>query len=95
MRQTFIHKNKSSRKRQQFSRRNPGKKQTPARMKPEIAPALKSVLAGIGRPEVTPFVPDEFQLRALEQIKKNDCLVIAPTGSGKTWIAREAIVSTI
>lgn len=95
MRQTFIYKNKSSRKRQQFSRRNPGKKQTPARMKPEIAPALKSVLAGIGRPEETPFVPDDFQLRALEQIKKNDCLVIAPTGSGKTWIAREAIVSTI
>ena len=64
-------------------------------MKPDIAPALKSVLAGIGKPHPSPFVPDDFQLQALAAIKKNDCLVIAPTGSGKTWIAREAILSVI
>lgn len=64
-------------------------------MKPEIAPALSSVLAKIGKPEPAPFVPDEFQTQALAAIKQNDCLVIAPTGSGKTWIAREAILSVI
>jgi len=63
--------------------------------KPEIASALKNVLAKIGKPHPTPFVPDEFQVKALEAIKKTDCLVIAPTGSGKTWIAREAILSIL
>ena len=64
-------------------------------MKPEIAPSLKSILAQIGKPNPAPFVPDEFQVRALDAIKQNDCLVIAPTGSGKTWIAREAILSVM
>ncbi|MDD4357163.1 MAG: DEAD/DEAH box helicase, partial [Smithellaceae bacterium] len=62
-------------------------------MKPEIAPSLKNVLAKIGKPSDAPFVPDAFQLQALSAIGQNDCLVIAPTGSGKTWIAREAILS--
>lgn len=64
-------------------------------MKPEIDPALKSVLAKIGKPREAPFIPDDFQKEALEAIKKTDCLVIAPTGSGKTWIAREAILSVL
>ena len=64
-------------------------------MKPEIAPPLKSVLAKIGKPHPTPFVPDEFQTRALAAIRQNDCLVMAPTGSGKTWIAREGILSVM
>jgi len=64
-------------------------------MKPEVASSLKGVLAKIGKPHPSPFVPDDFQIRALEAIKQNDCLVIAPTGSGKTWIAREAIVSIL
>jgi len=64
-------------------------------MKPEIASSLKDVLAQIGRPHPAPFVPDDFQVRALNAIKQNDCLVIAPTGSGKTWIAREAILSVM
>ncbi|MGB5217328.1 MAG: DEAD/DEAH box helicase [Smithella sp.] len=63
--------------------------------KPEVVPALKSILARIGKPHPAPFIPDEFQIEALEAIKKNDCLVIAPTGSGKTWIAREAILSVM
>ena len=63
--------------------------------KPEVVPALKHILNSIGKPHPTPFVPDDFQLKALEAIKKTDCLVIAPTGSGKTWIAREAILSVM
>jgi superfamily II RNA helicase len=64
-------------------------------MKPEIDPALKKVLAKIGKPEETAFVPDAYQSEALRAIKETDCLAIAPTGSGKTWIAREAILSVL
>ena len=42
-------------------------------------------------PEERPFSPDPFQLEAIEAIEKGDCLVTAPTGSGKTWIADQAI----
>jgi len=52
---------------------------------------LKRVFAGIGVPEDRPFTPDPFQLEALDAIKHADCLVTAPTGSGKTWIAEQAI----
>jgi superfamily II RNA helicase len=54
---------------------------------------LKGIFAKIGRPVSTPFTPDLFQLRALDAIRRTDCLVIAPTGSGKTWIAEQAILS--
>ncbi|MDO9586054.1 MAG: DEAD/DEAH box helicase [Syntrophales bacterium] len=60
-------------------------------MRPEIEPALKHVLAKIGKPTPATFVPDPFQLAALEAIKRTDCLVTAPTGVGKTWIAEQAI----
>ena len=60
-----------------------------------VSPAhLKSVerlLRGIGMPEPKPIVPDDFQIEALEAIESQDVLVTAPTGSGKTWIAREEI----
>lgn len=60
--------------------------QTPAQ-----ARALEKLLSGIGTPEPAPFKPDDFQLEALEAIENEDVLVTAPTGSGKTWIAREEI----
>ena len=53
--------------------------------------ALERLLEGIGRPEPQPFVADDFQIAALEAIEVQDVLVTAPTGSGKTWIAREEI----
>jgi ATP-dependent RNA helicase HelY len=53
--------------------------------------AVKKLLSGIGTPDPVPFVPDDFQTEALEAIEKEDVLVTAPTGSGKTWIAREEI----
>jgi ATP-dependent RNA helicase HelY len=53
--------------------------------------ALKRLLSGIGVPEPAPFKPDDFQVEALAAIETQDVLVTAPTGSGKTWIAREEI----
>lgn len=52
---------------------------------------LRDLLAGIGTPKPTPFQPDPFQLEALAALEFEDVLVTAPTGSGKTWIAREEI----
>lgn len=52
---------------------------------------VEKLLEGIGTPEPTPLVPDPFQIEALQAIETQDVLVTAPTGSGKTWIAREEI----
>jgi len=58
---------------------------------PRIDSALKPALRKIGVPEQSPFQPDPFQLQALELCQSYDVLVSAPTGSGKTWIAIQAI----
>lgn len=52
---------------------------------------VKKLLHGIGTPPAAPFKPDPFQLEALSMLEYEDVLVTAPTGSGKTWIAREEI----
>jgi len=52
---------------------------------------LRELLSGIGSPKPAPFKPDPFQLEALTALEFEDVLVTAPTGSGKTWIAREEI----
>ncbi|OPY90849.1 MAG: ski2-like helicase [Syntrophaceae bacterium PtaU1.Bin231] len=62
-----------------------------ARPAPSAEPRLESVFRRIGRPEPEPFIPDPFQLRAVDAVSRTDCLVSAPTGSGKTWIAEQAI----
>ncbi|MDR1043499.1 MAG: DEAD/DEAH box helicase [Candidatus Adiutrix sp.] len=56
-----------------------------------VAPRAARALAGIGLPAEAPFVPDEFQLAAVRLGEKNDVIVSAPTGSGKTWIAQQAV----
>jgi ATP-dependent RNA helicase HelY len=61
-------------------------KQNPAQLK-----AVEQFLEGIGTPVIAPFKPDDFQIEALNAIETEDVLVTAPTGSGKTWIAREEI----
>ena len=76
-------------------RRKSKRKEHVSYFKPEAVPALKNILARIGKPLPTPFIPDDFQIKALAAIRETDCLVIAPTGSGKTWIAREAILSVL
>jgi superfamily II RNA helicase len=52
---------------------------------------VERLLHGIGTPEPRPIVPDDFQIEALAAVETQDVLVTAPTGSGKTWIAREEI----
>jgi ATP-dependent RNA helicase HelY len=52
---------------------------------------VRKLLEGIGTPPAAPFKPDPFQLEALAALEFEDVLVTAPTGSGKTWIAREEI----
>jgi superfamily II RNA helicase len=61
------------------------------KIKPGADAGLKKVFASIGVPDKTPFKPDPFQLEAIAAIERSDCLVIAPTGAGKTWIAQQAI----
>jgi superfamily II RNA helicase len=58
---------------------------------PPMSRQVKKLLEGIGTPPAEPFKPDPFQLAALEALEFEDVLVTAPTGSGKTWIAREEI----
>ena len=62
---------------------------------PNVDSELREVFAGIGVPETRPFAPDPFQSEALSIIKHADCLVTAPTGSGKTWIAEQAIARVL
>lgn len=59
-------------------------------MKPAADKDLNSVFSRIGIPRGKKFSPDRFQLQALSAIGKADCLVTAPTGAGKTWIAEQA-----
>jgi len=61
------------------------------KIKPGADTRLKKVFATIGVPPKAPFKPDPFQLEALAAIERADCLVTAPTGAGKTWIAEQAI----
>ena len=70
--------------------------QDAVREKPSAIPGnysreLRELLAGIGAPKPGAFKPDPFQLEALAALEFEDVLVTAPTGSGKTWIAREEI----
>jgi len=71
--------------------RQPSRKRKYPTLKPGVDAALKKVFSEIGTPFRKPFQPDRFQLEALEIIRQSDCLVTAPTGSGKTWIAEQAI----
>jgi len=65
--------------------------ETTARFEPRINRRLTPVLQAIGVPEAAPFVPDPFQVQAVELLARHDVVVSAPTGSGKTWIAEQAI----
>lgn len=76
-----------------YSPKRPYKKSDPdptaKPMKPGSDKSLRSVFEKIGTPDQHRFTPDPFQLQALKAIKQSDCLVTAPTGAGKTWIAEQ------
>jgi superfamily II RNA helicase len=58
----------------------------------KLSEVERDLLQGIGEPEEGGFVPSPFQLEALEHLfREEDVIVVAPTGSGKTWIALKAI----
>jgi superfamily II RNA helicase len=52
--------------------------------------SLAAFLEGIGVPEPATFVPDPWQLEALDALVETDVIVSVPTGSGKTYVAVEA-----
>ncbi len=58
---------------------------------PKADRSLKKIFSRIGSPDQARFTPDDFQIEALRKITESDVLVSAPTGSGKTWIAQEAM----
>ena len=81
------------RKKYQRKRRKskPRGQQDSPRLRPKASRQLKPLLAEIGVPKAMPFVPDPFQLKAVEELQQGDVLVTAATGSGKTWIALQAM----
>lgn len=72
-----------------YQRRRTGKKEIRYFSRPRIDPSLKEILKKIGKPESSHFIPDKFQLEAIEKLKESDVIVSAPTGAGKTWIASQ------
>lgn len=57
-----------------------------------ISDSRERFLSGIGVPEKGEFIVDPFQSEAIDNLLNGiDTLVVAPTGSGKTYIAVEAI----
>ena len=76
--------------------RKPSRHRSPATTEeannaPSQSREVKRLLEGIGTPSAKSFKPDPFQVEALAALEFEDVLVTAPTGSGKTWIAREEI----
>ena len=61
-----------------------------------ISEAREKFLSGIGVPERGEFHVDTFQREAIDNLINGiDTLVVAPTGSGKTYIAIEAMRSLL
>ena len=58
----------------------------------KVQDARENLFSSMGVPGHIDFVPDPFQLEAIESVLSgSDTLVSAPTGTGKTYIATEAI----
>ena len=57
----------------------------------EPAVTTEALLEGIGVPTLKEFKPDPWQEEAIEQLATSDVIVSVPTGSGKTYVAVEAM----
>ncbi len=86
------HRSRRTTFRKTFSyKRKKDEKQEPLRsFSPRLNKEARHLLDDIGRPKMGPFIPDPFQMEALSKILKEDVVVSAPTGSGKTWIALQS-----
>ncbi len=58
---------------------------------PEPAVTTSALLEGIGVPTPTIFKPDPWQEEAISHLTASDVIVSVPTGSGKTYVAVEAM----
>ncbi len=79
------------------------KPQTPSARTPRRSPetstsspsdpltTMGELLDGIGVPAPASFVPDAWQEEAIAYLTSSDVIVSVPTGSGKTYVALEAI----
>ncbi len=61
----------------------------PSRVRYE--PITRAFLSGLGEADPLPLIPDPFQQAAVTASLDADVVVVAPSGSGKTWIAERAI----
>jgi ATP-dependent RNA helicase HelY len=58
--------------------------------------ARRYFLRGIGIPQKSEFIIDDFQKEAIQYVSEgHDTLVVAPTGAGKTYIAVSAIEANL
>lgn len=57
----------------------------------EPAIGISELLEGIGIPKPKPFQPDPWQEEAIDRLASSDVIVSVPTGSGKTYVAVEAM----
>lgn len=57
--------------------------------KPAIS--IQALFEGIGVPPPQPFKPDDWQQEAIDRLTTNDVILSVPTGSGKTYVAIEAM----
>lgn len=53
--------------------------------------STQALLEGIGVPPPRPFKPDDWQQEAIDRLATNDVILSVPTGSGKTYVAVEAM----
>jgi superfamily II RNA helicase len=77
--------------RQNFHRFNPTVSAPRLLAGRDVRQWVREFLEGMGEPEPQPFTPSDFQIAALNAVLEQDTIVVAPTGSGKTWIAEQAI----
>ncbi|MCY3729143.1 MAG: DEAD/DEAH box helicase [Nitrospira sp.] len=57
----------------------------------EPAIGTKALLEGLGVPPPRPFKPDDWQRDAIDRLTTTDVILSVPTGSGKTYVAIEAM----
>lgn len=67
----------------------------PAEQPPSVpakpAISIQALFEGIGVPPPQPFKPDDWQQEAIDRLATNDVILSVPTGSGKTYVAVEAM----